>query len=51
MLTGPVTVAWIEPETTDAVTPGLLGRAVIDIGSRAAGSYLPLVGQLFRSDS
>jgi hypothetical protein len=47
MLPGPVTLAWIALDGAGDVPDGALGQARISIGSRQAGSYLPLVGQLF----
>ena len=50
MLTGPVTVAWVDPGNA-AISPNAVGSAEVVVGSRQAGSYLPLVGGLFRSDA
>ncbi len=52
VLDGPVVVAWLSvPSLSDHRTtaPGVGGvaRADVDVGSRRAGSFLPLVGRLF----
>ena len=50
MPTGPATVAWVELLDA-AIAPGTVGSAEVTVGSRQAGSYLPLVGGAFRSDA
>jgi hypothetical protein len=52
MLEGPVVLVWvtIEPGSADDLPPAMTGRAEFEVGTRQAGSYLPLIGQAFRSD-
>jgi hypothetical protein len=53
MLEGPVVLVWvtIEPAAIEGLPPAMTGRAEFDVGTRQAGSYLPLIGQIFRSDA
>lgn len=50
VLKGPMVIVRIDMEPAGAVVPGMTGRAEMQVGSRPVGSFLPLVGKVFRSD-
>jgi hypothetical protein len=49
---GPVVLVWVSVDSTinDILDQGV-GRAELPAGSRQAGSFLPLIGRLFRGDA
>lgn len=40
----------VDPEADAALVPGTVGQAEMPVGTRPVGSFLPVIGQMFRSD-
>jgi len=52
MLDGPMVLVRVTvgSEGSSVLTPGVMTRAEIPVGSRPAGSFLPVIGRIFRSE-